>query len=85
MAVGRLLFPQEAKLITGIVHLEATSEFTGRAMTEISGTNKSEGVDLNQMPPGYLDQTGSSLPIPKMNDALMKRVQALQKTGNLMF
>lgn len=86
VAVARLLFPQEAKLVTGISHLEATSEFTGLGVSNFTGRVKREaGVDLNQMPPSQvsLNQIGSSMSTPIMSEALLKRVQALQKTVEL--
>jgi hypothetical protein len=72
VAVARLLFPQEVKLVTGISHLESTSEFTGSVVSH-SDTPKGAKMDLNKTPAN----------MPVMNESLLKRVEALQRTGNL--
>lgn len=89
VAVARLLFPQEAKLVTGISQLEATSEFTGMRVSDFSGQpQKAADVDLNQMPVSHMSSNepelnGLSLSKPVFNSSLLKRVQALQRTVEL--
>ena len=71
VAVARLLFPQEVKLVTGISHLESTSEFTGSVVSHADMLKEGK-VDLNKTPAN----------IPVMNESLLKRVEALRRTGN---
>lgn len=94
VAVARLLFPQEVKLVTGISDLESTSEFTGLGVSDLSNMWKREAnVDLNQTPLNHvpINQVpivSSSTLIPVMNEALVKRVEALHRTviiGRRMF
>lgn len=88
VAVARLLFPQEAKLVTGISQLEATSEFTGLRVSDLSDRpRKVAGVDLNKVPLCHASlsemENGPFLSTPVLNEALMKRVLALQRTVEL--
>lgn len=73
IALARLLFPQETKLVTDICHLESTSEFIGYGFSDLSKMSKKDvEVDLNQIPS-----------IPVMNEALLKRMDTLQKSVTL--
>lgn len=94
IAIGRLLFPQETKLVAGICNLESTSEFVGFRCCEFPSVPRKEiEVDLNQIPPSHTPinkilTVSSSMPSPVMNEALLKRLDALQRTvmlGRRMF
>ncbi|MCO5598947.1 hypothetical protein L7F22_053046 [Adiantum nelumboides] len=86
VAMARLLFPKEAKLVIGISQLEATSEFTGLRVPDLPDRGKKGAdVDLNQLPisANELDVTASMMSKPAYNALLMKRVKALQRTVEL--
>ncbi|MCO5558570.1 hypothetical protein L7F22_012155 [Adiantum nelumboides] len=86
VAMARLLFPKEAKLVIGISQLEATSEFTGLRVPDLPDrTKKGADVDLNRLPisANELDVTASMMSNPAYNAFLLKRVKALQRTVEL--
>ncbi|MCO5577493.1 hypothetical protein L7F22_031324 [Adiantum nelumboides] len=77
VAFGRLLFPEEANLVLGITHLESTSEFTG-LRDLVNESKRAANMDLNQVPSDQGSSTMSAKPL--INEALVKRVEALQRT-----
>eukprot|EP00250_Pteridium_aquilinum_P020809 c2495_g1_i1 orf=121-1965(-) len=89
MAVARLLFPQEAKLVTEIFNLQSTSEFVGFSIPNLLNMSKSEAnVDLDQSPSSHTptnkdSMCSSSVPVPVMSEALLRRIETLQKSAML--
>lgn len=86
-AVCRLLFPQEASVVQGTTHLESTtSEFVGFRVPDILKKLKREAsMDLNQLPSTHASINGVPTPSspPVISEALIKRIEALQKTVTL--
>lgn len=78
VALGRLLFPEEANLVLGITHLETTSEFVG-LRDYPNESKRAANMDLNQIP----SSQGSTAGRPLINEALVRRVEALQRTVTL--
>ncbi|KAI5057332.1 hypothetical protein GOP47_0027347 [Adiantum capillus-veneris] len=93
IAVARLLFPLEAKVVTDICHLKSTSEFVGFGCSESSNMCREGKVDLEQVSSSHLSiskasMAAASMPTPVINEALLKRIDALQKcviVGRKMF
>ncbi|MCO5580493.1 hypothetical protein L7F22_034361 [Adiantum nelumboides] len=86
IAVARLLFPLEAKLVIDICDLKSTSEFVGFGFSESSSMCREGKVDLEQVSSSHLSISKASMaaalmPIPVINEALLQRIDALQTSG----
>jgi hypothetical protein len=90
VALGRLLFPQQTKIVVGISHLDSTPEFTDLDSPSVSGitsgsSSQRQTVDLNQIPSrkqsrGSLNISGDEAKT-NVNEALLQRIVALRRTG----
>ncbi|CAM6044902.1 unnamed protein product [Sphagnum compactum] len=88
VALGRLLFPQQTKIVLGISHLDSTPEFTDLDSPSVSGitsgSSQRQTVDLNQIPSrkqsrGSLNISGDEAKT-NVNAALLQRIVALRTT-----
>jgi regulatory protein NPR1 len=89
VALGRLLFPQQTKIVLGISHLDSTPEFTDLDSPSVSGitsgSSQRQTVDSNQIPSrkqshGSLNISGDEAKT-NVNEALLQRIVALRTTG----
>ncbi|GLJ48043.1 hypothetical protein SUGI_1014440 [Cryptomeria japonica] len=70
VALARLLFPLEAKLVMDIAHVDSTSEFTCNGSSNLATVNRGGSVDLNVTPIA-------------INKEHLSRMKALSKTVEL--
>ncbi|KAJ7527403.1 hypothetical protein O6H91_16G052700 [Diphasiastrum complanatum] len=76
VALARLLFPREAKVVLGLSHVFGTREFTGFSIGGIRQSN----MDLNEEPSNSLLSDSESVePATCMDETLVQRVEALQR------
>jgi cytochrome c peroxidase len=95
VALGRLLFPQESKILLSITHLDSTPQFTGVDNgSSVTSTRVKSGrrqlkqvVDSRETPAmiqtggPLFNSHGNEVKMTAVNEALLQRIVALRTTG----